>query len=461
MSSAPKILIVDDEPTNVKLVTAQLSPAGYETQGVYSGEEALELIPRWTPDLVLLDIMMPGIDGYEVVRRLKKDDRYRDIPVILITALDGLSDKVTGLEAGADEFLNKPVNAAELMARVKSLIRLKQTQDQLKQQKALPEVEGFWDRPGGGTESPLGLPTVLLVEDDEKDARLIQGYLLGEPYVVKRITGGEEAISRARQEKIDVVLLDILLPDLDGLKVCQQLKAREETRNIQVLLMTALQELEVKVKGIDLGADDYLVKPVNIHELRVRLKSLIRKKAYLDNLQANYSRALQSAITDRLTGLYNQAFFHYSLEKEVRRSAREQMALAVIMIDVDHFKEYNDTRGHLAGDELLKHLGALIRENIRDIDLAARYGGDEFAVILSHTDPDKTDLVAERIRQALARPSSPVATNGITLSLGVAVFPRDAADPQQLLHCADQALYQAKREGKNRIGTYGQSPPEE
>jgi two-component system cell cycle response regulator len=460
MSSVPKILIVDDEPINVKLVTAQLSPAGYETLGVYSGEEALEQVPLFQPDLILLDIMMPGIDGYEVLRRLKKDEKFRNIPVILITALDGLTDKVTGLEVGADEFLNKPVNAAELMARVKSLIRLKQTQDQLRQQKAVPQVEGFWDHAEGGKDAEVGLPTVLLVEDDDKDGRLIQGYLLGEPYVVKRISSGEAAISRARQEKIDVVLLDILLPDLDGLKVCQYLKGDSETQNIQILMITALQDLEVKVKGIDLGADDYLVKPINIHELRVRLKSLIRKKAYLDNLQANYSLALQSAITDRLTGLYNQAFLNYSLGKEVNRAAREQRTLSVIMLDVDHFKEYNDSFGHLAGDELLKNLGALIKQSIRDIDLAARYGGDEFAVLLSNTPPDKSLLVAERIQGALARQFPGTPENGITLSMGISVFPRDGAEAQQLLKRADQALYEAKRLGKNRICCYGLQVPE-
>jgi two-component system cell cycle response regulator len=457
MTDTHKILIVDDEPMNVKLFKAQLAKEGYDTYGASSGEEALTLVPHLNPDLILLDIMMPGIDGYEVVRRLKRDENCQDIPIILITALDGLSDKVVGLEAGADEFLNKPVNTAELKARVKSLLRLKQMQDQLKRQKSVGGIEVFWE-PSGGLEPQLGLPQVLLVEDDEKDSRLIQSYLRGEPYGLKLIASGVEAISWARQEKIDVILLDILLPDIDGLEVCRYLKEHEETRNIQILMITAVPDLEVKERGIELGADDYLIKPINIHELRVCLKSLIRKKAYLDNLQANYTRAMHSAITDRLTGLFNQAFFLYFLEKEVQRAIREENSLTVIMIDVDHFKDYNDSKGHLAGDEFLQNLGRLIRQNIREIDLAARYGGDEFAVILPNIQPEQAQAVAERIMNSFVPPLSGDSGKRITLSLGLATFPRDSLDSRQLLQCADQALYEAKRMGKNRTHTFTERP---
>ena len=362
MNNKPKVLIVDDEPLNVKLLAGVLSSEQFETIPAYNGDEALQKVIAESPDLILLDIMMPGINGYEVIRRLKSDPENRDIPVILVTALDGTDNKIIGLEAGADEFINKPVNQAELLARVKSLIRLKQYQDQLKAQTHSINFFTPETKEKKSYQKEIDLPSILLVEDDDRDAKLIQTYLYGEPCRIKLARSGEEAISCARQERIDVILLDILLPSMDGFEVCRILKETEQTRNIQIIAVTSLHDLDSKVRGIELGADDYLVKPINMHELRTRVKALIKKKAYLDSLCCRYEVAVYAAITDKLTGLYNHGYFEHFFELEIKRALRQETPVALLMIDVDDFKQYNDKLGHLAGDEILRELASFLKQ---------------------------------------------------------------------------------------------------
>jgi two-component system cell cycle response regulator len=455
MNRKHKILIVDDEPLNVKLLAARIPTEQYETIQAYGGDEALEKVKTEQPDLILLDVMMPRIDGYEVTHRVKTDPASQDIPVILITALDGAENKIKGLEAGADEFLNKPVNTAELLARMRSLISLKEYQDQLKTHAAtrnrINNKKGQ-DRP---VEKRVDLPTILLVEDNEKDSKLIHSYLRGEPYQIKLARDGKEALSCAQQKDIDVILLDILLPGIDGFEVCRQLKANEQTKTIQIVAITNLRELENKVRGLKLGADDYLVKPVNIHELQLRVKGLVKKKAYLDSIHAGHETSVYSAITDKLTGLYNYAYFKHFLELEIKRSERHEHPVALVMIDIDDFHELNGSLGDLVGDEIVKHVGNLIKQNTRVIDAAARYRGQEFAVVLPNTDADGALRMAERIKHLIfdkpfLEEKAPLPRK-IPISIGVAVYPSDARNSEDLIKNAESALYEAKKVEKTKF----------
>jgi two-component system cell cycle response regulator len=450
-----KIMIVDDEPLNIKLLAARLNQGKYDIITTYSGEEALEKVFEFLPDLILLDIMMPGLDGYEVARRLKGDPRTSDIPIIMITTLDDADDKHKALEVGADEFLNKPVDPAELQIRVQSLLRLKEYREQLtgrtESKKAFTPAS--FDEPL--TEQAGGLPVVLLVEDDKKDAKLLKTYLHDGSYHVRITPNGEDALFLCGQGNVDVVLLDLVLPGLDGFEVCQQLKENKDSRNIQVVIITSLQDLDSRIKGIELGADEFLAKPINKQEIRARVNALLKKKAYLDRLSARVETALHAAITDKLTGLYNHTFFKHSLGLEIERSERQKHMFALLMMDIDDFKKINDELGHLAGDDILNSLGHLIWKNIREVDLAARYGGEEFAVLLPYADRQNAAAIATRLLKKIGNHpfhyqdcSFPAR---ITVSIGLAIWPSDASTRDALIQKADDALYRAKKMGKNRL----------
>ena len=457
-SSKSKILVVDDEPLNVKLLTAMIPSDQYDTASAFSGNEALRLVRDFQPDLILLDIMMPGLNGYDLTRILKSNTESRDIPVVLITAFRGSEYEIKGLEAGADEFLNKPVNKTELLTRAKSLIRLRQYKEQLKSRTcSIKSVTHKKKAKNCLDNEELDLPTILIVEDNKVDARLIQRYLHGEPYQIKLAGNGEEAISRSQQERIDVLLLDLLLPGKNGFEVCRTLKEGEKTQNIQIVAITGLSDLESKLKGIELGVDDYLVKPVNMHVLRTRVKSLVKKKALLDRLCDRYEMAVHSAITDKLTGLYNRRYFDHFLDFEVKRSCRQNAPLALLMMDIDNFKKINDTLGHLFGDKILNRLGDIIKATIRETDLAARYGGEEFAIVMSNTDLKQAVEIGERIRESIEACEFDIKNFFTTVSVGIALHPADCNSLKELLNNADKALYKAKHDGKNRICAYSNS----
>jgi len=458
ISYKKRILIVDDEPVNIKVLEAKLPSREYEVIKAYSGMEALKKVSEIPPDVILLDIMMPEMDGYEVTRRLKRDPGTRHIPIIVVTALTDTKDKLTALEAGAEEFISKPVNSTELIARINSMLRLKRYREQLDIRSHSEESFSCHLSQEEPDKLSSDLPLVLLVEDNESDSKLIRSYLHGQPYRVVVVENGEEAIIRAKREKVDLILLDILLPGMDGFEVCRSLKEMEQTKNVQVIIITGLSDLEDKIRGIELGSDDFLVKPVNGREITGRINILLKKKKHMDTLCANYENAMNSAIIDGLTGLYNHLYFKRFLHFEVKRSLRHSYPVSLIMIDVDNFKHHNDTLGHLVGDMILKEIGHVIRDNIREMDLAFRYGGDELAAVLPYCDRKNALDVVDRIRNALASHAFsdkvPLPTGSVTLSIGIAISPSDATTVEELIEKADQMLYRAKNEGKDRICVY-------
>ena len=453
-----RVLIVDDDPINTKLLASMLPKDKYAIITATSGEMCIEKTVREHPDLILLDIMMPDLNGYEVTRQLKKDPTTKNIPVMLITALDEQADKIKGLEAGADDFLNKPVNTFELRARVQSLLRLKVYHEQLKTRSQSEDSVLMPSAPSAADEETIYSPLILVVEDDEKDVRLFQEYLDREGFRLKIVGHGEAAIEFAREESIDLILLDIMLPGMDGFEVIRQLKKMARHRNAQLVVVTQMDDLNNKIRGINLGIDDYLIKPINREELIARVHALLKKKAYMDRLSTQFENALQAAISDKLTGIYNHAYFKHFMDLEVKRAIRQKHPLALIMIDIDNFKEYNDTYGHPVGDALLKWIGKVLRESIREVDVPARYGGEEFAVVLPYADREGASVVAERIRTAISAESFATPdmknTGKVTVSMGIAHYPEDAASAKELIKLADKALYRAKREGKDRICIY-------
>lgn len=446
-------MIVDDDPTSQKLLESMLPADRYNIVKANNGEEALEYAFDQPPDLILLDIMMPGIDGYEVTRKIKKNKRTRDIPIIIVTALDGSENKVKGLEEGAEELLSKPVHSAELLARISSMLRLKEYRDQLTIRTLSGKSFGVLPEPGEKVRiKEEETPHILLVEDTEVDAKIVRNALEGETFQLTTVKNGKDVFSKVTQKNIDLILLDILLPDMDGFEICRRLKKKHG--DIQVVIVTCLDDLDSKIKGVELGADDFLVKPIIGRELKARIKTLLEKKVHLDSLRTHYKEALGRSQLDWLTGLYNHGYFQQFLGYELKRSLEQGFPVSLIMIDVDDFKSYNDTLGHSAGDAILREMGQVVRNSIREVDFAARYGGEEFAVVLPYVNRDNAVIIAERIHKALTSHEffhdESIRMENPTVSMGVAIFPEDASNKADLIIQADSMLYMAKQNGKNQ-----------
>ncbi len=451
-----KVLIVDDSPVTLASLNQMLSDDHYHLVQATNGKEALDKAFSEHPDLILMDIMMPELNGFEAARILKEDSRTHNIPIIIVTALDDPENKSAGQEAGAEEYLTKPVRPQELIARVNSLVTLKQYRDQL-------DIRNHsqWsfiinqDSDDTLLEPQGNPPFVLLVEDNEGDAQLVRHFLKDLPVQFERVAKGEEALQLAQSGGVDLMLLDILLPDMNGFEVCRQVKTMEKGRNIPVVIITCLDDMDSKVKSIELESDDFLIKPIVGRELQARVKILLEKKRQLDSLRSHYEKALNSAVVDWLTGLYNHGYFKKFLDLEIKKSIRQRYPISLIMMDIDNFKKFNDSYGHPIGDVILQELAQVIRKSVREVDLVARYGGDEFAIVMPYSDREDGLKVAQRIDEAIRTvgfsPKIPIQGNQLTVSMGVAWYPGDAVHVDELIHTADQKLYGAKTKGRNQI----------
>ena len=456
-----RILVVDDILTNVKLLEAKLSAEYFEVLCAQDGQSALDLAANQSPDLVLLDVMMPGMDGFEVCQRLKADDKTRHIPVVMVTALSDVADRVRGLEAGADDFLSKPVNDVALFARVRSLVRLKMTMDELRLRQAASGESSMFDkhRPG---EERIDSARILVVDSSESASRKIIDCLRGEGYVVDHTADTEDGLRLGCERSYDMIIAGLEINGEDGLRLCSQLRSQSQTRHVPILLLLEDVFLDRLAKGLELGVSDYLIKPIDRNELLARSRTQIRRRRYHDRLRNTLQRSVSMAYTDALTGLYNRRYMNANLDRKIMEISDTAKPVSLVLFDIDHFKQINDLHGHAAGDEVLKAIASRITISVRDIDLVARYGGEEFVVIMPDT-PAKIALrVAERLRQQVDNEPFPVSgvdkPLSVTISLGVATTFDPMEEADSLLKRADEALYKAKNKGRNCVVSARESP---
>ncbi|GHF25734.1 PleD family two-component system response regulator [Kordiimonas sediminis] len=452
-----RVLVVDDVPPNVKLLEAKLTSEYFDVLTAYSGPEALEVISREHPDIVLLDVMMPGMDGFEVCRRIKSDKATSHIPVVMVTALDQPSDRVAGLEAGADDFLTKPVQDLALFARVKSLVRLKVMMDELRNREATGSNLG-WE--GDEEEELLDAPSdgnILIVDEQERVmeriARALDG--IGDlTFLGANSEEGEDIAEKAREKNFDLIIVSLTMRSIDGLRVCSRLRSFEETRHVPILVMVDDGNTRLLVRAMEMGVNDYVVRPVDRMEFLARVKTQLRRKRYADKLWENFHMSMQLATTDAVTGLYNRHYLTSHMDTQIASSRQKEKPLAVMMMDIDFFKKVNDQHGHAVGDRVLKEFADRIAKNIRGVDLAARYGGEEFVVMMPDTAMDWASMIAERLRQEVCdNPFDVNASEGplsVTVSIGVAVS-HGQYTSAQLIERADKALYEAKETGRNKV----------
>ncbi len=450
-----RILVVDDIPANVRLLEAKLTAEYFEVLTASDGPSALEAANTQAPDLILLDVMMPGMDGFEVAERLKADPKTRHIPIVMVTALTDTADRVRGLEAGADDFLSKPVNDIALFARVRSLARLKVMMDELRVRHATTgEMDIAGEVPQDAEENAAN-GQILMVESEDLLATRLAEFLTEAGHRIRRVTNGAEALELGREPGLDLIMVSLSLAGEDGLRLCSQFRSQEETRHIPILLILDEADLVQLAKGLDLGVTDYLIRPIDQNELLARTRTQVRRRRYHDRLHQMLDNSVSLAYTDALTGIYNRRYMDAHLARKILEIANTQKPVSVMMFDIDHFKRVNDTYGHASGDEVLKAMAQRVSGGIRDFDLLARYGGEEFVVIMPSTPAELSVMVAERLCCKIA--AEPFEASGseallrITASIGVATTTDPEETAEALLGRADAALYQAKNGGRNQV----------
>jgi two-component system, cell cycle response regulator len=298
---------------------------------------------------------------------------------------------------------------------------------------------------------------ILVVDDSRLISHVAKTILTKQGHEVILAQDGLAGLQAAKSEYPDLILLDLIMPVMDGYQMCQNLKEEDSTKEIPVIMLTSKAEPADKVKGLKLGALDYVTKPFDEGELLTRVNIQLRLKQLYEALQEKNRQLQKLANRDGLTDLYNHRYFHEQLSKDFLRAQRYHESLSCILLDIDYFKKINDTYGHQTGDIVLNTLGQFINDTIRDSDFAVRYGGDEFAIVLYHTDGLSAFYIAERLRQVVEHCDFRDKDNvlHITISLGVATFPHEQIrNHKQLVECADKALYKAKKNGRNRVESW-------
>ncbi|MEE9330171.1 MAG: PleD family two-component system response regulator [Parvularculaceae bacterium] len=453
-----RVLVVDDLEPNVKLLEAKLRAEYFEVFVAFRGEEAIKLAIAEQPDIILLDVMMPGIDGFETCQRLKANPLTCHIPVVMVTALDQQEDRVAGLESGADDFLSKPVEDVALFARVRSLTRLKIMTDELRKSHATGAEMGLLTH--AALAEMDGEESAILVIDDTPNAHIPFSDKLPENYTFTIEKDAKEAIEILRQSKFDLVIVNMAMESYDPLRLCSTIRSMDEMRLIPVLALVRKGDTRRLVRALDMGVNDYLPVPIDNGEMVARMKTQLRRRHYTEQLRASYGKTLELAVTDQLTGLYNRRYLMTHIESLFEVALAEKRPLAALVMDIDHFKIINDTHGHDAGDAVLRDLAKRLVKNVRGIDLPCRYGGEEFVFLMPDTDKAFAGIIAERLREEISQ--EPIAVEGqdglqvnITVSIGVAITdPALENDtPEALLKRADKALYEAKETGRNKVVT--------
>ena len=393
-----RILVVDDVATNRIVMKVKLAAACYAVDQAETGAEALRIAGQNPPDLILLDVMLPDQSGLEICRDLKSNAKTADIPIILITALSDRASKMAGLRAGADDFLTKPVDEVTLLARVRALLRARDTVRDLRLRETdCPEL-GFAEtaQPFQGAERQ---GKIALVAPGPKGAVLWKAALENRVDASISILPRENALTTEAVDPDTAPDIFVVAADLnhrnEGLRLLSDLRSRFATRNAASMVILPEGDCERAAIALDLGASDILYDPFDPQELAIRIRAQLARKKQADRLRASVRAGLELAVTDSLTGLHNR---RYAMHRLDRFRSDPNMSVAVMMLDIDHFKQINDRHGHTVGDQVLSSVARRLREQLRSQDLLARMGGEEFLVALPDTTLNDAMDCAERLR---------------------------------------------------------------
>jgi two-component system cell cycle response regulator len=449
-----RVLVVDDSAGSMALLQAQLASEYLEVIPASDGAEALVQVARCQPDLVLLDAIMPGLSGFDVCRRLRADPATTHLPVVMVTTLDQPEDRMAAFQAGADDFMTKPIHMLTLMARVRRLVQSKMVIDELR-------IRGHED-PGSNLKSRdditfpdvdvTGGQVLLVIEDRDviRDVRLA----LSPSYQLHIDRDAEDALLVVQRAELDLIMIDLSHTGTDGLRVCSRLRSMEATRDTPLLALLQDDQKVARVRTLEIGVDGIVTPPIHPGELLACVASRLRRKRFSDHLRNSLRASLDRLVKDPLTSMHNRRYLEQHLGPLVAQNSERGRPVSLLIVDVDHFKAVNDTYGHDVGDEVLREVAHRITSGLRGIDLACRFGGEEFVAAFAGVDVSIALQIGERLRRLIADRPFPVVTEKgplqVTISIGVAAS-RAEDTSQTLLKRADLALYRAKKEGRNRV----------
>jgi two-component system cell cycle response regulator len=444
-----RVLVVDDMPLNVALLEARLTAAHFRVDTASSGAEALEKIQASCPDIVLLDVMMPEMNGHEVCRRIKLDPKTSHLPVVMVTALDEAKDRTAGLRAGADDFLTKPVDRVTLTARVRSLVRLKMMHDELLLRHQTLKELGF----GNDDEIATGPRNALLAVDDthkaaERFARMLPAH------AVTHTADPQQAVGWLMTENTDLVLVNLDAAKFDALAFCHTLQKLPTEKRAPLLVFGSVADRERLVSALEIGVNDFVAEPIDESELRARVRTQLRKKRYADQVRSHVQLGLNALVIDHATGLHNRRFMTMHLANQIQKARDSGSPLILKLVKIDNFTSVSDLHGRDGAAHVLKCLASRIATNIRASDVAARSDIDTFAVVMPNVDAKIALNTAERLRKVME--TTPVEIREgeeiqLTVSIGVAALAGPGDDSHSLLQRADLALSEAVRLGSNRV----------
>lgn len=445
-----RILVVDDLMPNIRLLQTKLEGEYYDVLTAKSGAAAIAIAQKERLDLILMDAMMPGMNGFEACQLLKQNPTTWHIPVIMVTALEEIKDRIRGLEAGADDFITKPIDDFNLLTRVRSLLRLKMVTDQLLSHtgrtiaNSRKLIEKIQERKG----------RILVVDDQPTRIKKLCDPL-EERYQLEVVSDPKEAIAYARKN-IDLIIISLLATGFDGLRLCASMCIRTGSGEIPILVVGDPEDESRLLQAYDIGINDTLMRPIDPQELVARVNTQIKRKFYADSLRDDFNENLEMVVTDTLTGLGNRRYFNQSIDPLFAQLNDKGEAFSLIIFDIDHFKRVNDILGHDVGDIVLKEVAARMATHMRAIDIISRYGGEEFLIAMPRTNEIKAFQAADRVREMIA--NSPIYVDGqafhVSLSAGVTEV-HQGEKFSDAFKRADSALYNSKHNGRNRVTCVG------
>ena len=454
---AGSILIVDDVATNRIALKAMLSAARYETCQAASGEETITVAIEQKPELILLDIELPDIDGISVITRLREMAATRYIPIIAITPSDTPEQRLELLQSGANDILSKPFNELVMLARLRSLMReYAIDREFLRRETACNEL-GFAE-----AQSDFRPPARIAVIAARPDSALRSKRALARelPGDQIKILSREETLARPGAEcAADIFLIEAGLAQRgDGLRLMSELRSRPETSNAAIVICTRADARETQATALDLGAND--LAPIDLscrfaaRETALRVTAQLCRKCRLARQRDALDEGLRLAVVDPLTGLHNRRYALTHLARLQEHARNTQRPFAILILDLDRFKSVNDTYGHTAGDEVLIDVSNRLRSNLRSIDLIARLGGEEFLIAIPDTTLAEARSAAERLRRVIDGTPIPLGNRRkiwVSISIGLALGGTTATTAQDLIDRADTALMRAKTTGRNQV----------